>query len=106
MHLAVKNAVNCDSGVRVQMKTFNRQLLCNAAALGMLLAIPILDATAATVVIDESNVGDSPFREPLESSNENVSGSDTVGDKQGGTSALILKLIAPTESTPAKEKLQ
>ena len=98
MHLAVKPlaGVNRDNGVRVQMKTFNRRLLCNAAALGILLATPILDATAA--VIDENNVGVSPFREPLDTSSRNVTGSDAVGDKRGGTSALILAL------SEAKEK--
>jgi hypothetical protein len=60
---------------------------------------------AATVVIsNEDEANDRGFREPLDTSSRNVSGSDAVGDREGGTSALVLKLIAPTETTQAKEK--
>lgn len=100
MHLAVETpvGVNRDNGVRVQMKKSNRQLLCNAAALGILLATPILDVTAATVEVPaDVSVEDSPFREPLDTSSRNVTGSDAVGDKRGGTSALILALSSAKE---------
>lgn len=51
-------------------------------------------AHAATIVIDENNVRESPFREPLDTSSRNVSGSDAEKDGRGGTSALILELSA------------
>lgn len=58
---------------------------------------------AATVVIstkDEAN--DRGFKEPLDSSSRNVSGSDAVGDRQGGTSALVMEVTAAkTRSTVA-----
>lgn len=54
-------------------------------------------AHAATIVIDENNVRESPFREPLDTSSRNVEGSDAVNDDRGGTSALVLRLSAEKE---------
>lgn len=62
-------------------------------------------AQAATVVINESNVGASPFREPLDTSSRNVTGSSAVGDKQGGTSALILALSSAKEKATVEYTL-
>ena len=49
-------------------------------------------AYAGEVIINESNVDQSPFNEPIDGTGRNASGGDDVADGRGGTSALKLAL--------------